>query len=98
MNLTPCTAINNKDTGKNYAYFNSARCNAKTRQGTLCQSPAIRNKKRCRMHGGKGSGAPLGSQNAFKHGNFTSETIERRKIIRNLIKESKRSLSEFAHY
>ncbi|WP_424537499.1 hypothetical protein [Sphingorhabdus sp.] len=24
--------------------------------------------KRCRMHGGKGSGAPQGNSNAWKHG------------------------------
>ncbi|MFM5892985.1 MAG: HGGxSTG domain-containing protein [Novosphingobium sp.] len=39
-----------------------------TRKGTACQSPAIKNAKRCRMHGGKGSGAPKGNRNAWKHG------------------------------
>lgn len=82
---------------KEYAYFNSARCNAKTRQGASCQSPAIQNKQRCRMHGGKGSGAPLGSQNAFKHGCFTLEAIANRKMINETIKESKRLLSQL-HY
>ncbi|WP_394730732.1 hypothetical protein [Altererythrobacter sp. GH1-8] len=28
----------------------------------------MRGKKRCRMHGGKGSGAPRGNHNAWKHG------------------------------
>jgi hypothetical protein len=37
------------------------RCGAKTRRGTPCQSPAVRGKRRCRMHGGApGSGAPFG--------------------------------------
>ena len=27
---------------------------------------------RCRMHGGKSSGAPKGNQNALKHGNYTA--------------------------
>jgi glucans biosynthesis protein len=52
-----------------YAFNNALRCGAKTRAGTACLSPSVRSKKRCRMHGGaKGSGAPKGSQNAFKHG------------------------------
>lgn len=98
MNLTPCTGTRDSRVAKEYAYFNSTRCNAKTRQGTPCQSPAIRNKKRCRMHGGKGSGAPKGSQNAFKHGYFTSETTARRKMISEIIKENTRFLCEFTHY
>lgn len=69
-----------------------------TSKGTACQSPAIRNRKKCRMHGGKGSGAPRGSQNAFKHGLFISETIESRKMISKIIKENKRLLFEFIHY
>ena len=27
---------------------------------------------RCRMHGGKSSGAPKGNQNALKHGSYTA--------------------------
>ena len=58
----------------------SLRCGAKTRRGTPCQSPAVRGKKRCRMHGGaKGSGAPLGNKNALKHGFYTKEAIAERK-------------------
>lgn len=34
------------------------RCGAKTRRGTPCQAPALRGKKRCRMHGGKNPGRP----------------------------------------
>ena len=30
------------------------------------------NNGRCRMHGGKSSGAPKGNQNALKHGNYTA--------------------------
>jgi hypothetical protein len=40
------------------------RCLARTRRGTLCQSPAVAGKTRCRMHGGaSGSGAPKGKRN-----------------------------------
>ena len=49
------------------------RCLARTRKGTECQSPAVKGKARCRMHGGKGSGAPRGNRNAFKHGARSAE-------------------------
>lgn len=40
------------------------------------------------MHGGtKGSGAPRGNQNAFKHGYNTREIIEQRKEIRKILAE-----------
>jgi len=40
----------------------------------LCRSPAVRGKKRCRMHGGApGSGPPRGNRNARKHALFTKE-------------------------
>ena len=32
------------------------RCLAKTRQGTACENPAMNNRERCRMHGGKSFG------------------------------------------
>lgn len=44
------------------------RCLARTRSGAECQSPAVKGGARCRMHGGKGSGAPKGNRNAWKHG------------------------------
>lgn len=44
------------------------RCLAKTRMGTECQSPAVRGRNRCRMHGGTNPGAPRGNRNAWKHG------------------------------
>lgn len=44
------------------------RCGARTRSGGPCRSPAVHGNRRCRMHGGKGSGAPRGNRNAWKHG------------------------------
>lgn len=74
----------------------SPRCGAKTRKGTPCQAPAVSGKKRCRMHGGaKGSGAPMGNQNALKHGEYTREAKEFRKHIRGLLKSGKEMLDEF---
>ena len=50
----------------------SPRCGARSkRTGEPCQSAAMKN-GRCRMHGGKSSGAPKGNQNALKHGNYTA--------------------------
>lgn len=58
------------------------KCGAKTRQGTPCKSAPVKGKNRCRMHGGaKGSGAPKGNQNAYKHGYYTKEMIQFRKLF-----------------
>jgi len=63
------------------------RCGAKTRAGTPCQSPAIRGRKRCRLHGGLSPGAPKGSQNGnYKNGEWTAEAIEERKWLRDLVR------------
>lgn len=60
------------------------RCLAKTRKGTACQAPAVRGAKRCRMHGGKGSGAPKGNRNAWKHGARSAETCAAARLLRGL--------------
>jgi len=66
------------------------RCGARTRKGTACKAPAVRGKKRCRIHGGaKGSGAPRGNKNALKHGLYTREMIEERRAVRNLLREAR---------
>lgn len=55
-------------------------CFAKTRSGHPCKTATVKGKKRCRMHGGaKGTGAPKGNQNAFKHGRYSREFIENRR-------------------
>lgn len=74
--------------GPSYPFLQSPRCGAKTRQGTPCRAPAVNNKRRCRMHGGAdGSGAPIGSQNALKHGFNTKEAKQLKKAIQLLFKE-----------
>jgi len=40
------------------------------------------------MHGGTSPGAPLGNSNALKHGNYTREAIETRRMIARLIAEA----------
>ncbi len=73
------------------------KCGAKTRQGTPCKSAPVRDKTRCRMHGGaKGSGAPKGNQNAYKHGYYTKEMIQLRKVFNDYAElcEDKNDLME----
>jgi hypothetical protein len=73
----------------------SPRCGAKTRCGGACRSPAVRGKKRCRMHGGaRGSGAPKANQNARTHGLFTKDAIAKRRGIQRLLGEARKLLEE----
>ena len=62
----------------------SPRCGARTRRGSTCRSPAMPN-GRCRMHGGKSTGAPKGNKNAWKHGYYSAEGVTRRRTIRALL-------------
>lgn len=57
------------------------RCGARTRAGLPCMSPAVKDKKRCRMHGGKSTGAPKGNRNAWKHGDRSAEAEQMQKIV-----------------
>jgi hypothetical protein len=73
----------------------SRRCGAKTRSGRACRAPAMRGKRRCRMHGGaKKSGAPRGNRNASKHGLFTRGAIGERKRIQILLGNARKLLQE----
>ena len=71
------------------------KCFARTRRGTLCQTPRITGKKRCRMHGGTSDGAPKGNKNAFKHGKYSKVIIENRKRTMQLKREFRALLAEF---
>jgi glucans biosynthesis protein len=47
------------------------------------------------MHGGAaGSGAPRGNRNAFKHGLYTREAIAERRQVRDLLRQSRKLLSD----
>jgi hypothetical protein len=70
---------------KQMAMHRSRRCGARTRSGKPCQSPAMPN-GRCRMHGGPSPGAPKGNRNAYKHGRYTAEVIERRRELAALLR------------
>jgi hypothetical protein len=63
------------------------RCGALTRAGGACQRPAIRGRRRCRLHGGVSPGAPRGTRNGnFRNGNWTADAIEERRWLRSLVK------------
>lgn len=84
MNSTSC-----KDK-KVYAFQLSPRCGARTKRnhGRPCKSPAVRGKKRCRIHGGSmGSGAPRGNQHALKHGQTTAQVKAFKKQINQTLKQ-----------
>jgi len=69
------------------AMLESRRCGAKTRTGTPCRSPAMPN-GRCRMHGGKSTGAPKGNKNAWKHGHYSKGAKSERALLKNLLTEA----------
>jgi hypothetical protein len=63
------------------------RCGAKTRAGGACQCPAIRGRNRCRLHGGRSTGAPRGGANGnYRRGEFTAEAIEERQWMRSIVR------------
>jgi hypothetical protein len=70
-------------------------CGARTRSGNPCRSPAVRGKRRCRMHGGAaGSGAPMRNKNALRHGHYSAEAIAQRRELAELIRQSRATLAE----
>ena len=63
------------------------RCGAKTRAGGDCQCPAIRDRKRCRLHGGHSPGAPKGHGNGnYRDGSFTGEAIQERQWLKLVVR------------
>lgn len=49
---------------------------------------------RCRMHGGKSPGAPIGNDNARKHGLYTADAIAERKELATLIRSMRGLIEE----
>jgi uncharacterized protein YjcR len=47
------------------------------------------------MHGGKGSGAPKGNQNALQQGHYTSEEKGFRREMAELLRESRRLIEKY---
>jgi glucans biosynthesis protein len=62
------------------------RCLARTRSGKECQSPVVRGKRRCRMHGGTNPGPPRGNRNAWKHGGRSAEAQAASRYVKMIAK------------
>jgi hypothetical protein len=63
------------------------RCGAKTRAGGACQCPAIHDRKRCRIHGGRSPGAPKGRDNGnYRDGTFTLAAVQERHWLRSIVR------------
>jgi hypothetical protein len=63
------------------------RCEAATRARTECQCPAIKGRMRCRLHGGRSTGAPKGRANGnYRDGTFAAEAVQEREWLRSLVR------------
>ena len=92
MIKTILEATDGSDMRNKSAMHQSPRCGARTRSGRPCRAPAMPN-GRCRMHGGKSPGAPIGNTNARKHGRYSAQAIAERRKLSALIR-SMRGLVE----
>ncbi|MDB2439173.1 hypothetical protein N9W89_10685 [Hellea sp.] len=59
-------------------------CGAKTRSGRSCLNGQMSN-GRCRMHGGLSTGAPVGYQNALKHGRYSAKAKREKLRVQRLV-------------
>jgi hypothetical protein len=80
-------------------FSKAARCCAKTRRGTRCQCPAMRN-GRCRLHGGLSTGPKTVEgierirRALTKHGRYSIAAKAERLYARELIKKCNAALGE----
>lgn len=69
------------------------KCCAKSRFSATgaCRQPAMKGKKRCRLHGGKSTGpkTPEGrkrcARSNYKHGFYTNAAIAERRMLRGMV-------------
>ncbi len=71
------------------------KCGAKAKSRNLepCNQPAMSN-GRCRFHGGKGFGPPIGNRNSLKHGLHTAEMLQQKRQISQLLKDARAMMGE----
>jgi hypothetical protein len=80
--------------------YNDRFCGAKSKQNNNkpCMQPSIKNKQRCRLHGGKSTGPKTvegrekSRQANLKHGLYTKSAICDKLILRELIKWHKNNI------
>lgn len=76
-----------------------SRCGAKTRKGNSCNNWGMPN-GRCRMHGGKSTGAKTQEglerirKARTKHGRYSAEAIKERRLMRNFLRQSRDLIAE----
>lgn len=64
------------------------RCGARTRNGTPCPNPCVKDRPRCRMHGcAPGAGGQPGNKNAWKHGKRSRDAVSRKRAFRKQHRE-----------
>lgn len=62
------------------------RCGARNRAGEPCACPAMKGRARCRLHGGKSTGAPQGDGNGqWRHGRRSRAHGEAKATVRAII-------------
>ena len=72
-------------------FANAPRCCAKTRRGTACQCPAMRN-GRCRLHGGRSTGPTTWEgierikEANTKHGRYKKTYIASQRYVRGVLR------------
>jgi hypothetical protein len=83
--------LHRKDRSANF--LKAPRCGATNRRGEPCAAPAIRGKRRCRLHGGHSTGArtPEGIERIrlanTKHGLYSAEVVALRQGARQIIRD-----------
>jgi len=75
---------------------NAPRCNAKAKStGKQCRAPAVRGKSKCRLHGGRSTGAktPEGLRRCqranWKHGRYSAESKQLYRLAKRFLRENK---------
>jgi hypothetical protein len=79
---------------REYSFQNAPRCSATSkRTRERCKAPAVRGWNVCRFHGARG-GAPKGEANdSYKHGLHTQEAIAERRLLSELLRESRKTIA-----
>ncbi len=79
---------------REYAFQKAARCSATSkRTGKPCRAPAVKGWAVCRFHGARGGG-PEGNRNGrYRHGLYTKEAVEERRLLRELLRQSREAIS-----
>ena len=68
------------------------RCQEHCRRSKVpCRNPAIRGRRACRLHGGKG-GPPKRNTNSSKHGRNSAAAIAERKQLRELLRAARNAV------